>query len=151
MLSLWVIMWLGEGMIGLMEPLYDNYYFLFLQKIFVEGTVSRLDDKIMEKALESFKDHSGFLFETAQYHARKCEYEKAIAYYERSWALEEAQKPRFTDALDGIATIYEIVGDMAKALETVDRKIACLKEEWGYKDGDAVVLEAEAQKNRLLK
>ena len=108
-------------------------------------------DTIMEEALTTFADDPGFLFETAQYHARKCEYEKAIAYYERSWALEEAQKPRFTDALDGIATIYEILGDTAKAVETVDRKIACLKEEWGYKDGDAVVLEAEAQKNRLLK
>lgn len=108
-------------------------------------------DTIMEEALATFADDPGFLFETAQYHARKCEYEKVIAYYERSWALEEAQKPRFTDALDGIATIYEIVGDTAKAVETVDRKIACLKEEWGYKDGDAVVLEAEAQKNRLLK
>ncbi len=34
LLSLWVIMRLGEGMIGLLEPLYENYYFPFLQKIF---------------------------------------------------------------------------------------------------------------------
>ncbi len=108
-------------------------------------------DSIMASALSDFADDPGFLFETAQYHARKCEYEKAIAYYERAWALEEDQKPRFTDELDGIATIYEIMGERAKAVETVDRKIACLKEEWGYRDGDAVVLEAEAQKKRLQK
>ena len=65
--------------------------------------------------------------------------------------MEEDQKPRFTDELDGIATIYEILGDTAKAVETIDRKLVCLKDEWGYKDGDAVILEAEAQKNRLLK
>lgn len=108
-------------------------------------------DSIMTSAMSEFADDPGFLFETAQYHARKCEYEKAIAYYERAWALEEDQKPRFTDELDGISTIYEIMGERAKAVETVDRKIVCLKEEWGYRDGDAVVLEAEAQKKRLQK
>lgn len=108
-------------------------------------------DRILEDALTEFADDPGFVFEKAQYHARKCEYEKALAYYERSWSLEEDQKPRFTDALDGIATIYEIIGDTVKAAETVDRKIACLREEWGYRDGDAVILEAEAQKKRLLK
>ena len=108
-------------------------------------------DRIMEEALQEFSDDPGFLFETAQYHARKCEYEKAIAYYERAWALEEDRKPRFTDELDGIATVYEILGDTAKAVETVERKIVCLREEWGYRDGDAVILEAEEQKKRLLK
>ncbi|MBE6658828.1 MAG: helix-turn-helix domain-containing protein [Ruminococcaceae bacterium] len=108
-------------------------------------------DRIMEEALQEFSDDPGFLFETAQYHAQKCEYEKAIVYYEQAWALEEDQKPRFTDELDGIATVYEILGDTEKAVETVDRKIACLREEWGYRDGDAVILEAEEQKKRLLK
>ena len=108
-------------------------------------------DSIMESAMTEFAHDPGFLFELAQYHARKCEYEKAIAYYEQAWKLEEEQKPRFTDELDGIAVIYEIMGDKAKAMETYDRKIACLKEEWGYKDGDAVVAEAEQQKMRLLK
>lgn len=108
-------------------------------------------DRIMETALAEFGDDPGFLFESAQYHAQKCEYEKAIAFYERAWALEEDQKPRFTDALDGIAMIYEIMGDRAKAMETYDRKLVCLKEEWGYKDGDAVILETQRQKMRLQK
>lgn len=108
-------------------------------------------DSIMESAMSEFADDPGFLFETAQYYARKCEYEKAIAYYEQAWKLEEDQKPRFTDELDGIATIYEIMGEKTKAVETYDRKIACLMEEWGYKDGDAVVLDAQRQKMRLQK
>ena len=108
-------------------------------------------DSIMESAMTEFADDPGFLFELAQYHARKCEYEKAIVYYEQAWKLEEEQKPRFTDELDGIAIIYEIMGDKAKAMETYDRKIVCLKEEWGYKDGDAAVVEVQQQKMRLLK
>ena len=106
-------------------------------------------DGIMETALQDFEDHSGFLFEKAQYHARKCEYEDAISYYERSWELEKGQKPRFTDALQGIAVVYEILGNNYKALETYDRIIACLKYEWGYNDEDAAVIEVERQKKRL--
>lgn len=106
-------------------------------------------DAIMEAALQSFADSSGFLFEYAQYCARKCDYEKAIAFYEASW--ETDAKPRVTDPLHGIATIYGILGDTAKALETYDRMIACIKEEWGYRDEDAAVLEVERMKKELQK
>ena len=108
-------------------------------------------DSIMENALRDFADNSGFLFEIAQYHARKCEYEMAVQYYESSWKAEENQKPRFTDALHGISVIYEILGQYKKAAETYDRIITCIKEEWGYNDGDAAVTEAEREKRRLEK
>ena len=106
-------------------------------------------DTIMAAALEQFANHSGFLFETAQYHARKCDYLGAIEFYEASFAAEENQKPRFTDALHGIATIYKIMGDYNKAAETYDRMIACIKDEWGYSDGDAAVTEVEREKSSL--
>jgi tetratricopeptide (TPR) repeat protein len=108
-------------------------------------------DSIMDAALSEFSDNAGFLFETAQYHARKCEYEKAIAFYEQSWEKESNQKPRFTDALDGIATIYVILNNVDKAIETYDRLIACLKNEWGYKDDDAAVIGVESKKKALRK
>ena len=108
-------------------------------------------DSIMETALSEFSDNAGFLFETAQYYARKCEYDKAIAYYEQSWEAESNQKPRFTDALDGIATIYVIMNNANKAIETYDRIIACLKNEWGYKDDDAAVIDVERKKKALKK
>ncbi len=108
-------------------------------------------DAIMTAALDDFADNSGFLFETAQYYAKRCEYEKALEFYERSWAAEEDKKPRFTDALGGIAIIYEILGDYQKAIQTYDRLIACLKEEWGYECDDAAVVEAEREKSRLRK
>lgn len=108
-------------------------------------------DEIMELALDDFFDNSGFIFESAQYYALKCEYEKAIKFYEKSWEMEENKKPRFTDALHGIAIIYKILGNIEKAKETYDRMIDCIKGEWGYGDDDAAVVEVEREKNKLLK
>ena len=108
-------------------------------------------DRIMNAALSEFSDDPGFLFETAQYHARKCEYEQAIDFYERSWEVESDRKPRFTDALEGIATIYGIMNDRRRAAETYDRLIDCLKNEWGYRDDDDAVAEARRKRQSLLK
>jgi len=107
-------------------------------------------DEIIESALSKFEFDPGFMFEKAQYHARKCEYEAAIEFYEKSWTLEENQKPRFTDALEGIATIYKIMGKKLKVIETYDRIISCLKDEWGYHDEDSVVINTEYQKKCLV-
>ncbi len=107
-------------------------------------------DGIMEAALEKYGEVSGFLFESAQYYAKKCDYEKAIDFYERSWESEEGQKPRFTDALQGIALIYEIQGDREKAAATYDRWIRCLREEWGFAADDRAVLDTIKEKNRVL-
>lgn len=106
-------------------------------------------DAIMENAEDSFGNEHGFLFEKAQYHARKCEYDMAIEYYERSWEKAE-NRPRFTDALHAISIIYEILGNRVKAVETYDRMIQCIKEEWGYKDEDTAVIEAVREKQRLM-
>ena len=106
-------------------------------------------DGIMEEAELRFSEESGFLFEKAQYLARKCDYKNAIVYYERSWSSEKA--PRYTDALHGIAIIYEILGNKEKAIETYDRMIRCIKEEWNYSDADAAVIEVERHRTRLLK
>lgn len=125
-------------------PVYEAYIAL------AEYDVKKADD-IMRSALVKFSDNAGFLFETAQYHARKCEYEKAISYYEQSWEAESNKKPRFTDALDGIATIYTIMNNFDKAIETYDRLIACLKDEWGYKDDDAAIINTEQKKKALVK
>jgi transcriptional regulator with XRE-family HTH domain len=108
-------------------------------------------DGIMQSALGEYADHSGFLFETAQYYARKCEYLKAIEFYERSWQADQDKLPRYTDALHGMAIIYKIIGDSEKAIETYDRMIACIKDEWGYKDTDAAVVEVEREKAKIIK
>ena len=39
----------------------------------------------------------------------------------------------------------------AKAIQTYDRMIACCKDEWGYRDEDAAIIEIERDKKRLMK
>ena len=107
-------------------------------------------DAIMEKALADFAGESGILFEAAQYYARKCDYERAIEFYEKSYASEEGCKPRFTDALHGIAIIHEITGEYKKAAATYDRILENLRDEWGMTE-ETAVKSAEAEKARLLK
>ena len=127
-----------------LTPVYRAYIAL------AEYDAKKADD-IMESALTEFSDNSGYLFEMAQFYARQCKYEKAIEFYERSWEAEKSQKPRFTDALDGIATIYVIMNNPDKAIETYERMITCLKDEWGYKDDDAAVIDVERKKKALIK
>lgn len=105
---------------------------------------------IMAQGLDVFENNSGFVFESAQYHARKGEYERAINLFERSWALEESKKPRYTDALCSIAIIYEILGEKSKAIATYDRILTCLHDEWGFSKDDKPYIEVEREKARLV-
>ena len=107
-------------------------------------------DAIMEQALEEYGQDSIFLFEAAQYYARKCAYEKAIKYYELSWQAEENKKPRYIDALQGMVIIYEILGDYKNAVATQERMIDNLVNEWHFLEDDSAVLDAVREKNRLL-
>ena len=105
-------------------------------------------DRIMEELGEKYPDDFVRLFETAQYYARKCEYDKAIALYERSFMLE-TRRPRFQDELMAIADIYEIRGEPAKAAETYDRIIDLLENEWGLTE-EVELQKAKSEKARLL-
>lgn len=105
-------------------------------------------DGIMEMALEEDGENGGLLFEAAQYYARKGEYRKAIGFYERSFELEP--KPRYTDALQGIAVICEILGDIPAALNAYDRMLDCIKNEWSFGEEDAAVSEVRREQSRLL-
>ena len=80
----------------------------------------------------------------------KCNYEKAIDCYERAFAADH-RRPRFTDALMGIADIYEIMGDCANAAKTYDRILDLLMNEWGLtEETDSSVTWAKKEKARLL-
>ena len=114
--------------------------------------LSRFDaptaDRIIERLIESNGDNAACLFEAAQYYAKKCDYAKAVAYYERSFDAEK-RRPRFQDELMGIADVYEITGDFRKAAETYDRIIDLLKHEWGFTE-ETELKHAESEKARLL-
>ena len=96
--------------------------------------LARYDEPAADAIIEALrKDHendSAFLFEAAQYYARKCDYDCAIAHYELSFE-KETRHPRFMDELHGISEIYEIRGDYQKAAETWDRIAELLEQEWG--------------------
>ena len=116
--------------------------------------LSRFDepagDRIMEDLLAEQPDDDAVLFETAQYYAAKADYEKAIACYERAFAAD-SRRPRFQDALMGIADIYEIMGDYADAAKTYDRIVDLLENEWGLsEETDTSVTAAKKEKARLL-
>ncbi|MBO6014667.1 MAG: helix-turn-helix domain-containing protein [Oscillospiraceae bacterium] len=105
-------------------------------------------DRIMEELGEKYPEDWVFLFEAAQYYASKCDYDKAIALYEKSFALTTRQ-PRFQDELMAIADICEIRGDYVKAAETWDRIIDLLEKEWGMTE-EVELKTARSEKNRLL-
>ncbi len=106
-------------------------------------------DQIIEELLTAHPDDSAALFESAQYFAGKCEYDRAIECYERSFA-KTTRHPRFMDELMGIADIYQIQGKYRQAAQTYDRIIELLQTEWGMSDEDDVK-KAQAKKAELLK
>ena len=105
-------------------------------------------DRIMEQMGKEYADNSDYLFEAAQYYARKCDYQKAIEHYELSFE-KDTQRPRFIDALHGIAVIYEIMGDYQKAAETCDRIIDLQENEWGMTE-EFELQNMKDEKARLL-
>ena len=105
-------------------------------------------DRIMDSLGERYPDSPVYLFEAAQYRAAKCDYQKAIEYYELAFEKEE-RRPRFTDELDGIAKIYEIMGDYRSAAATCDRIIDLLRNEWGMTE-ETELKNVEEEKACLL-
>ncbi len=105
-------------------------------------------DRIMEELIRDYPDDWICLFESAQYYAGKCDYDKAITFYERSFE-KTTRRPRFQDELMGIADIYKIKGDYRKAAETCDRIIDLLENEWGMTE-EVELQRAKEEKARLL-
>lgn len=107
-------------------------------------------DRIMEDLAAAHPDDDACLFETAQYYAAKCDYEKAIGYYERSFE-KSRRRPRFRDDLDGIADCWQNLGEYKKAAETYDRIVALLRDEWGYTDEPDIKHALEKKASLLAK
>ena len=106
-------------------------------------------DGIIEDMLAANPDHDGVQFEAAQYYARKCDYEKAIAHYEKSFACDP-MRPRYYDPLDAIMQIYKIKGDYRKALETCDRILDLLQNEWSMTEEELALKKVRAKRAELL-
>ncbi|MDU7537518.1 MAG: hypothetical protein E7K67_11045, partial [Peptostreptococcaceae bacterium] len=63
-------------------------------------------------------------------------YEEAISDYEKCFSLME--KPRYTDPLTFMAKAYELNGDYAKAIETHQRVIKILEQDYNIVSGELV-------------
>ena len=105
-------------------------------------------DGIIEALLNEQPENDAALFEAAQYYAAKCDYGKAIDCYERAFAADP-KRPRYQDALMGIADIYQITGDRRKAAQTYDRIVDLLENEWGFTE-EVELQVAKRERARLL-
>ena len=94
-------------------------------------------DRIIEELLAAHPEDDVCLFEAAQYYAAKCEYDKALDCYERDFACDP-RRPRFQDALMGIADIHKIRGEYEQAAKTYERILKLLQDEWGMSDEDEI-------------
>lgn len=110
-----------------------------------EHKVDVAEEKLRELE-ERFPENGGVLFELASYHAKQCHYEQALHYFEKSFEIDK--KPRYTDALEGMALIYEIQGKYKEAIQCCDRMLKVLDEEWDFKEGEPVRVVME-EKQRL--
>lgn len=113
--------------------------------------LARFDEPTADGIIEALVNNSdsfACLFEAAQYYALKCDYDKAIELYERSFE-SEPRRPRYQDELIAIADIQIIRGDFRKAAETYGRIVDLLRNEWGFTD-EVVLKQAEEERARLL-
>ncbi|MBR2403814.1 MAG: helix-turn-helix domain-containing protein [Lachnospiraceae bacterium] len=115
-----------------------------------EHNVELAEQKFKELEMNFAKD-GGAMFELAGHYAEQCDYEKALHFYEISFALdkENGKKPLYTDALWGMAVIYEIQEKYEEALKCYDRVLKVLDEEFGFAEG-APVDEVNTEKQRVM-
>ena len=86
--------------------------------------------------VSNYHDNWKILCAVADRYAFNQEYENAIEMYERSFEI--APKPRYTDILACIAYLYRILGNKQKAIESYQRELQLLKEEWSITKGELV-------------
>lgn len=93
-------------------------------------------NEIWNEMLNKYSNMRGPYFERAVVHSYNGEWEDAISCFEKDFELME--KPRYSDSLDAIAKIYEITGDYQKAIETYERYIQLLENEWNITEGEPI-------------
>ena len=111
-----------------------------------EHDIALAEQKIGE-IKTSYPENEEAMFVIGDYYASQCRYEEAIEYYEKCYELDE--KPRYYDPLHGIALIYEIQGKYENAVNTYDRILENLKEEWNFSEGEPVNVILK-EKQRLM-
>ena len=119
---------LDEGNIEL-----ETYYRIWIQEVqygfeHVKGNYEQL----LKENVENWK----ILMAVGNRYACSRHYEEAIRIYEQAFMV--ADKPRYTDMLACIAYLYQSLGQYDKAMETFERELVLLKEEWNMTKGELV-------------
>ncbi len=72
----------------------------------------------------------------ADRYAANCRYQEAIDLNKRAFELQSS--PKYTDAAECIAHIYEIMGEYERAVEAWEELIRVLNTEWNISEGEAI-------------
>ena len=144
-------------MIGIQNNIIKQFHFTRERQVLTyEGRIALAEHKVEvaeQKFLElkKFEKDGNAMFALADYFASQCEYEKAIQYYDFSFELdkENGAKPLYTDAIEGMAMIYEIQEKYEDAIKCYDRILEVLVEVFGYTEG-APVDEVNVEKQRVI-
>lgn len=90
----------------------------------------------MEEKYATSKDAWLVQLALAERETERQNYEKALTHYEK--AMEAQASPKFTDAPEAMAHIYEILDDKEKAVECYKLQLKMMREEWGIIAGEEV-------------
>ena len=88
-------------------------YMLYIYRAYIAlaGFDVHTADSIINEGCQEFKENARFLFEVAQYYAEKCDFEKAICFFNTSYdCLNDKDSLLAREALQCIAKIRNIVG-----------------------------------------
>lgn len=91
---------------------------------------------VWEKMTEEYSDDARAWLVRGTESAKLCRYDEAIEFFKKYTEL--ASHPQFVDAFESIAKIYEIRGEYEKAIESYEKVICVLKEDWNETQGEGV-------------
>ena len=91
---------------------------------------------VWEKMTEEYSDDARAWLVRGTESAKLCRYDEAIEFFKKYTEL--ASHPQFVDAFESIAKIYEIRGEYEKAIESYEKMICILKEDWNETQGEGV-------------
>lgn len=111
----------------------------------VRGEHSKAEE-IWEKMLSDYGDDWLAYANMADAMAYACRYDRAIAYYQKAFALQPS--PKYRDAQITAAHIYEIQGNYDAAIASCYEQLEVLKTEWNLTEG-CEVEEVQAEIYRL--